>query len=226
MRAGGFLAVLLGSAVLVSAGCGRDLDDAKVATDATETSPATGKLNREQETALRKSRDLVKDGSASSVVVSLIEDVGDGGGPAVFSVYDRRVADRVGTENLLGAFQVMATITTGTQPALVRSRKSRGGELVVVRLLRPKGGDSRYSFLLRRDDGQWNIVYDSLLAQALRAYVISQRSSDPSKPSAEATKAAERAVADLSLASLGKSSSESSKPKPKPTPTPTPTPGN
>ncbi len=65
-----------------------------------------------------------------------------------------------------------------------------------------EGSDSRYSFLLRRDDREWKIAYDSLMVQGLQSYVTSRESGGPAKPSPEATRAAARAVADLQLASL------------------------
>lgn len=195
MRVRGVLAAVVASAALMTAGCGRDLNDAKVATTGVS-------LSAEQQAAVRASRALATDGSPASVVMTFVQDLRDGAGPALFPVYDRRIPDRVGKGDVLGALQVMSSLTAGTQPVVTRTRKTRVGELVVVRLLRTQGSDSRYSFLLRRDGPRWKIVYDSLMVQGLQSYVTSRVSRGSSTPSAAASRAAARAVSDMQLATL------------------------
>ena len=196
MRIRGVLAAVVVGAALMTAGCGRDMGDAKVA-----TTPGVS-LSDEQQAAVRTSRALTKDGNPASVVMTFIQDLRDGAGPALLPFYDSRISHRIGSENMIGALQVMTAITGTTQPVVTRSHSTRAGELVVVRLLRTEGSDSRYSFLLRRDDREWKIAYDSLMVQGLQSYVTSRESGSAAKPSPEATRAAARAVADLQLASL------------------------
>lgn len=196
MRARGVLVAVVVGAAFATAGCGRELEDAAVATGERVS------LNAEQRAAVRASRALETPNSAASVVMTFIQDLRDGAGPALYPVYDRRIPDRVGKGDVLGALQVMSGITAGTRPVVTRRRKTRAGELVVVRLLRTVGSDSRYSFLLRRKGKRWRIVYDSLMVQGLQSYVSSRVSGGVGPPSAKATKAAARAVADMQLATL------------------------
>lgn len=197
MRVTGVLVAAFVGAALMTTGCGRQLDDAKVATTGSEVS-----LSEEQQAAVRAGRALTKDRSAASVVMTVIEDLRDGAGPALFPVYDSRIPDRVGRGNVLGALQAMSGIIAGAQPVVARRRKTTGGELVVVRLLRTEGSDSKYSFLLRRNGQRWKIIYDSLLAQGLQSYVTNRESGGSGTPSPAATRAAARAVTKLQLATL------------------------
>ncbi len=159
-------------------------------------------LSAEQQAAIRTSRALTKDAGPASVVLTFVEDVRDGAGPALLPFYDSRISHRIGSENMVGALQVMTAITATTRPVVTRSRKTRAGELVVVRLLRTDGSDSRYSFLLRRDGRSWKIAYDSLMLQGLQSYVTTRESRNSGKPSSEATRAAARAVTAMQLATL------------------------
>jgi hypothetical protein len=115
---------------------------------------------------------------------------------------------------MVGALQTEANLIAGTRPAVTRTHKTRSGRLVSLRLLRTEGDDSKHSFLLRRQDRRWTIVYDSLLAQAVQSYVVGQKSRDPSNPSAEAIKAGQRAASELGLAVLGRSSGDSPRERP------------
>lgn len=196
MRARGVLAAAIVGAALATAGCGRDLDDAAVATT------AGVQLNAEQKAAVRASRALVTERSPASVVMTFIQDLRDGAGPALLPVYDSRIPDRVGKGDVLGALQVMTGLVAGTEPVVTRQRKTRAGQLVVVRLLRTVGSDTRYSFLLRRDEQRWKIVYDSLMVQGLQSYVSSRVARGSTTPSPAAARAAARAVADMQLATL------------------------
>jgi len=198
----GVLAAVVAGAALMTAGCGRDLDGAKVATTSEVSRTSAVSLSAEQQAAIRTSQALTKQGGAAAVVLSLVEDLRDGAGPALLPFYDSRISHRIGTANMIGALQVMTAITATTRPVVTRSRRTRAGELVVVRLLRTEGSDSRYSFLLRRDGRSWKIAYDSLMLQGLQSYVTSRESRDAGKPSSEATRAAARAVTEMQLATL------------------------
>lgn len=198
----GVLAAVVAGAALVTAGCGRDLDGAKVATTSEASRTSEVSLSAEQQAAIRRSRALTKDAGPASIVLTFVEDVRDGAGPALLPFYDSRIAHRIGPENMIGALQVMTAITATTRPVVTRSRTTRAGDLVVVRLLRTDGSDSRYSFLLRRDERSWKIAYDSLMLQGLQSYVTTRESPNSGKPSPEATRAAARAVTAMQLATL------------------------
>ena len=198
----GVFAAVVAGAALMTAGCGRDLDGAKVATTSEVSRTSAVNLSAEQQTAIRRSRALTKDAGPAAVVLAFVEDVRDGAGPALLPFYDSRISHRIGPENMIGALQVMTAITATTRPVVIRSRETRAGELVVVRLLRTEGSDSRYSFLLRRDGRSWKIAYDSLMLQGLQSYVTTRESRNAGKPSSEATRAAARAVTAMQLATL------------------------
>jgi hypothetical protein len=193
MRTRALGAALAVAAALAGAGCGRDLDQAKV---------ATSDLNAEQQAALRHSRLLTAGGGPAPVVLTFLRDVADAAGPAAIAFYDRRVRGRVGEANLLGALDVMTDMTKETLPVVVRRRNTRAGLLVVVRLLQTSQVDQRHAFLLRREGGGWRIVYDSLLAKALGNYLLATRSPDPARPTPAARAAATRAVSALRLLAL------------------------
>lgn len=137
-----------------------NLDNAKV---------AASDLNTERQASARASRALTRRGSRGSRVLTLIQDVADGAGPAALPAYDDRIPEDVGSANVLGGLRAAASIINGGLPAVVRRRTTSAGELIVVRLLHAAGNDARYSFLMRRESGEWRIVYDSLLAEGLEA---------------------------------------------------------
>lgn len=184
---------MVAAAVFAFSGCGRNLDDAKV---------ATADLTAGQKRLANASKAREKPGSAARFVTKLIADVSDGAGPAVFQAYDDRVSQAVGKDNALGALDAMTSLTRSSLPAVLRTRRTAHGELVVVRLLRTAGDDKNYSFLLRRQSRRWRIVYDGIFAEALGNYVLNAVASDPAKPSREARRAARRAVSALRLAAL------------------------
>jgi hypothetical protein len=189
----GLVAVILAGAVLVISGCGRSLDDAKI---------ATADLTAQQKRVAHASQAFTTPGSAASFVTTFVRDVGDGAGPALFGVYDRRVPAAVGRANALGALDAMTTAARASLPAVIRTRRTPVGELVVIQLLRTAGDDKTYSFLLRREPRGWRIVYDGMFAEALGNYVLNAVATDPAKPSVEARRAARRAVSALQLATL------------------------
>jgi hypothetical protein len=189
----GLLAVIVAGAVFAISGCGRNLDDAKV---------ATADLTAQQKRLARAGEAFAQPGSAALAVTRFIADVADGAGPAVFDAYDPLVSKAVGKANALGALDSMTDLTRSTLPAVLRTRRTPDGELVVVRLMRTAGGDKDYSFLMRRESGRWRIAYDGIFAEALAAYVLTATASDPAKPSLEARRAARRAVSALRLAAL------------------------
>lgn len=186
---------------LLALGCGRELDTAKVAPDPT-TGLVAGELRPEQRAALQTSTALTKAGSPGAVVATFIEDVGTGAGPVVFSAYDPKVPERIGSENLLGSLRVMQSIVANTQVAVVSRRETSSGVLVKARLVRIAGADTTYAFVLRPKGKSWEIAYDSLLAQALQAHVTEQAASQAGKPTTADVRAGQRAVTDLGLSSL------------------------
>lgn len=189
-----FVAAIVVGLAFVSVGCGRSLDDAKV---------ATSDLTAEQRGVARASTALTRNGGPPAIVMTFLRDVADGAGPAALDFYDSRIPNRVGTDNLLGALDAMAKTTKDSIPAVVRRRNTRMGMLVVVRLLRTSAADSRHSFLVRRQGRGWKIVYDSLLVRELANYVLASRSRGPAKPpSGAARAAATRAVSALRAVAL------------------------
>jgi hypothetical protein len=198
----GVLGAVVAGAALMTAGCGRDLDSAKVATTSGVSGTSGASLSAEQRAAIRASQALTKPGSPASVVMTFVEDLRDGAGPALLPFYDSRISHRIGLGSMVGALQVMTAITATTRPVVTRSHTTRAGELVIVRLLRTDGSDGRYSFLLRREGRSWKIAYDSLMLQGLQSYVTSRESGNSGKPSSEATRAAARAVTEMQLATL------------------------
>jgi hypothetical protein len=143
--------------------------------------------------------------SAASAVLTFWRFVGTGAIPATYQLYDPEVTATLGEADFAGAL----ALQQGTASALtlrVYDIEPVGQGMVVLAETLHEDGPNAWSFFLRREGLNWQIVYDTFTASALAGFVQQevQRRIDPDaeKASPEALAAADRAVAKFRQAAL------------------------
>ena len=96
-----------------------------------------------------------------------------GSAPNVASAYDPTIRKRVGVTRIVGAYSQQRASLATSRLRFVESTETSAGTLVSLELLRADGPPARHSFLLRRRDGNWRVIFDTLLEGALVTYVSS-----------------------------------------------------
>jgi hypothetical protein len=102
-----------------------------------------------------------------------------GSAPNIASSYDPAIRKRVGVSQIVGAYSQQRASLATSRLRFVESTETSAGRLVSLELLRADGPPARHSFLLRRRDGGWRVVFDTLLEGALVTYVSSIHSRKP-----------------------------------------------
>jgi len=89
-------------------------------------------------------------------------------------LYDRRVRRMIGDSAVAGAYAAERLGMLDSHPIVRSVARNAGGTLVTVDMLTTSEPPRREFFLLRRQSAGWRIIYDSVLARALPAYVQAQ----------------------------------------------------
>jgi hypothetical protein len=143
--------------------------------------------------------------SPRGVLLQLWRAVQVGNAASAAAFYDQRVLQEIGFGRISGALAQQRSRLEVLRPTnITGSRTPLGYEVVVKGQNTVEGTRSDktevFSFLLRRSDGGWRVAYDTLLGEALPAYVYSlvqERVAPGSNaPSPEAQIAARR-ISDL-----------------------------
>ena len=117
--------------------------------------------------------------------------------PTLAAAYDPSVLETLGSGDLMNAISLAGGSLQTAQVRKVDAVPSTLGTLVTL-TLRNAGKDETVSFLLRRRNSEWRIMYDSLLAGILPTYVQSEvaaRAGEPGrKPSQETVNAGNEAA--------------------------------
>ncbi len=117
--------------------------------------------------------------------------------------YHPRFRDFVGTDAVIGAKKLNASIYPLLKPAIVRVDADGEDTTVYYTLRLTTGSKELNSITLRRDDGNWQIIYDSRLDEELaqlaqnRAEIKEEgalRTDASTPPSAQAVRAAQSAA--------------------------------
>jgi hypothetical protein len=111
-------------------------------------------------------------------------------------MYDPDVRVRVGATDIAGALGQQRDYFLSTQPRIVSVTRRGLGTFVAIEALSRREPPRRESYLLRRDGKGWTIVYDTLMARAIAAWVQYRSAKDPSaeKPDSRAIRAGEDAA--------------------------------
>ena len=140
--------------------------------------------------------------SPRGVLLQLWRAVQVGNAASAAGFYDQRVLQRIGFGRISGALAQQRSRLEVLRPTnITGNRTPLGYEVVVKGQNTVEGTRSKktevFSFLFRRGDGAWRVAYDTLLGEALPAYVYSlvqERVAPGSNtPSPEAQIAARRA---------------------------------
>jgi hypothetical protein len=142
--------------------------------------------------------------------------VGDAASAAGF--YDERVLRAIGFGRVSGALAQQRTQLEVLRPAQITSSRTALGLEVVVKGHNTVGGTREsktqlFSFLLRRAPEGWRVTYDTLLGEALPAYVYSivqERVAPGSNTPSPQAQIAARRISDLYR---GLSSPQAQRPK-------------
>jgi len=121
--------------------------------------------------------------SAQRAVMQLIFWAQWGNLPAIVDVYDSRIVDRLSVSKIAGTYDYLRPELLTSQPRIITTRRGGGGDLVSVEFTRVRYPPARESFLMRRRDGAWRVVYDTLLERGIEGSTIVQLEPGDSTPS-------------------------------------------
>ncbi len=195
MRPGFWSAVVVASVCIGGCDTERTDSDRMVRTGAPKVEVgANGRLNANPAPLTLKDLSRFKSGSAEAAVMQLLFWTQWGNLPSIVDAYDPRVVRRLGVSNLTGAYSWLRPQIASSKAQLLLVRRRGTTRFVGIELLSKDADPTRESFLLRRSEGEWRILYDSLLEQALKAHTVARLSGDSPRPSSRVVKVAERAA--------------------------------
>lgn len=155
-------------------------------------------------------RQLADSQSPAAAVARFWGSVQRGALPLSLSLYDPKVVSAVGLGTFAGMLNQQRVPALATQLKVLRIEHVAGGQLVTAEAVPTAGPKISHSFFLKRPEterrGPWRIVYDTLSAAAIGAYVQdqTQRSIDPAvTPGRKALSAGDAATAAYREAALG-----------------------
>jgi hypothetical protein len=113
-----------------------------------------------------------------------------GSTPNVVATYDPRVVRAVGARNISGVYAWLRGTLVELRPQIVGEiRRRKNLSFVAVEARSATANPVRYAFLLGRTSGNWLIMHDTLLQDALPGYVAfkidGQASANPSRRARE-----------------------------------------
>lgn len=153
-------------------------------------------------------------GTPANTVLGLYFYVQWGALPSAIALYDPRLVDAFGTDTVIAALASVRTDLLRTRVEVGKAIRSRFGTVVTVTGVRRADTSTHNSFTLRRRDGRWYVVGDTLLEGAL-ADVAAARAGGGAR---EQATAAQQIVARYRKIAIG-----SARPAPTPTATATAT---
>ncbi len=157
-------------AALVIGGCGgRDNDDAdplatKQASPASTTAEQPEDLGRPLESS-----------GPQATVREMSRLLRFGAVPGAADLYSKRLAAAVGRTVLVAALRQAAPAYAQAKLRVRGVRKTPTGTILLVQRVAPEGAPANASFIVRRSEGKWRIVYDSFLSDAVFAVVRARR---------------------------------------------------
>ena len=90
------------------------------------------------------------------------------------SLYAPEVRKVVGSTVMAGAFGQQRSFFSVVYPTVLSTRPTERGTLVTIKGTPPKGAPAIDSFLLKKINGTWTILYDTLLDRSLVSFIQSQ----------------------------------------------------
>ncbi len=114
--------------------------------------------------------------------------------PGIVELYDRRIVDVLGVSRITSAYDHLRREVSTSRPRIVATRRNAGGQWVAVELASTREPPVRESFLLRRRDGRWRVVYDTLLERAMEASILGGQVPGDPAPTADVRRSAASAA--------------------------------
>ena len=115
--------------------------------------------------------------------------------PHIVALYDPSVRRAVGDRLISGAYATQREVMLASRPRIAYVRKTGLGTLVGLDVYRRGASPLRDSFLFRRQDGRWRILYDTLVERAFKTYEQFTDTVGPAeKPPRSAVRAAKTAA--------------------------------
>jgi hypothetical protein len=90
--------------------------------------------------------------------------------PAAIAQYEPAVVRAVNPVDFAGAAQAQYSSLRASQPQVQAVKPAKGGTIVVVALAPQGERRDSYAFTVRRTNGEWLIVYDALMDDAINTY--------------------------------------------------------
>ena len=150
--------------------------------DSKETGSSSAPINRPLDP------ERLSDGNTpEATVLRFWQLIQQGNYPLATLLYHPRIPETFGVDGVMGALSLQRQTILQNRPVIENTRRSPLGTLVTVQTdnsERPQ----LFSFNLRKRNGQWRIVFDSVLGDALAEYVHN------TAPKASAAAAGEKAV--------------------------------
>jgi hypothetical protein len=189
------LLVAAGAFCLTLGACGGQSSDQMVRSGTTPIErKADGTLSSTPSPLTLRDVEKQPDGSAGRAVMQLIFWAQWGNLPAIINTYDSRVAGTLGVSKLAGSYEYLRPELLTSRPRIIAAQPSSGGQFVSLELTSTRGGPAREGFLLRRRNGAWRIVYDTLLERALEGSTIAEQAPNDPTPSLAVRRAGARAA--------------------------------
>jgi len=189
------LAAVVVSCGLVLAACGGSGTDQMVRTGTVPIEQkADGRLAANPSPVTIADIDKQPANSAQRAVMRLFFWARWGNLPAVVDTYERRIIDGLGVTSIAGTYDYLRPRLLLSQARIISTRTSGPGQFVALELASTAGPPTREGFLMRRRNGAWRAVYDTLLESAIEGYTISEQEPDRAKPSLAAKRKGARAA--------------------------------
>lgn len=121
----------------------------------------------------RRSADsaLVRAGTPGAVVLEQWHFLKVGAVPPAILAYSPKVRQAVRVAVLAGAAASLRENLSGYKPVVVKREHTKAGELLRVKAFNGASPVVRYTYLFRRERGEWTITYDTLMQSALESQV-------------------------------------------------------
>jgi hypothetical protein len=116
--------------------------------------------------------------------------------PNILPLYEPFVRRAVGDRLILGAYATQREQMLASRPRIAYVRRTSVGTLVGLSVYRRGAVPLRDSFLFRRRNGKWRILYDTILERTFNSYQQFTDSADPAQKPTRKAVLAGKAAAD------------------------------
>jgi hypothetical protein len=172
-------------------GCAGERDHIARTAPASPKALSDGRLDRNPTPLSGRDVAAQPKGSARQAVYALWFWAQWGGTPQAVAMYGSRIRRALGDQRIADALTEVRTSLATSSLEVIEAIKSRQGTTILVRERSATAGPTLDSFLLRRQNGDWVVVADTLLQRALGAEARSRAEGPiPARPTRRGVMAA------------------------------------